>query len=43
MGYTARTVVQELAAFVTKLRQDLVAVRAGLTLPWSQGQTRGKS
>jgi transposase len=34
--------VQELAAFATKLRQDLAAVRAGLTLPWSQGQTEGQ-
>lgn len=34
--------VQELVAFTTKLRQDLAAVRAGLTLPWSQGQTEGQ-
>jgi len=27
---------------VVKLRQDLAAVRAGLTLPWSQGQTEGQ-
>jgi len=32
----------ELAAFAAKLRQDLAAVRAGLTLPWSQGQTEGQ-
>ena len=32
----------ELAAFAAKLRQDLTAVRAGLTLPWSQGQTEGQ-
>ncbi len=31
----------ELAAFAVKLRQDLAAVRAGLTLPWSQGQVEG--
>jgi transposase len=34
--------VSELAAFVTKLRQDADAVRAGLTLPYSQGQTEGQ-
>jgi transposase len=33
--------VPELAAFVTKLRQDGEAVRAGLSLPWSQGQMEG--
>ena len=32
----------ELTAFVVKLRQDLAAVRAGLTLSWSQGQTEGQ-
>ncbi len=32
----------ELTAFAVKLRQDLAAVRAGLTLPWSQGQTEGQ-
>ncbi len=34
--------IPELTAFVVKLRQDLAAVRAGLTLPWSQGQTEGQ-
>ena len=34
--------VPELTAFAVKLRQDLPAVRAGLTLPWSQGQTEGQ-
>jgi transposase len=34
--------VPELAAFVVKLRQDLAAVQAGLTLAWSQGQTEGQ-
>ena len=32
----------EVTAFTVKLRQDLAAVRAGLTLPWSQGQTEGQ-
>jgi transposase len=32
----------EFGAFVTKLRQDLDAVLAGLRLPWSQGQTEGQ-
>jgi transposase len=32
----------EFAAFVTKLRQDLEAVAAGLVLPYSQGQTEGQ-
>jgi transposase len=32
----------EAAAFVTKLRQDLAAVQAALTLPYSQGQTEGQ-
>jgi transposase len=39
---TAASGVPELTAFVVKLRQDLAAVRAGLTLPWSQGQTEGQ-
>ena len=34
--------VAKLAAFVTKLRQDADAVLAGLTLPYSQGQTEGQ-
>jgi transposase len=33
--------VPELVAFVTKLRQDEEAVRAGLSLSWSQGQMEG--
>jgi transposase len=32
----------ELKAFVTKLRQDVEAVLAGLSLPYSQGQTEGR-
>ncbi len=39
---TAGSRIPELTAFVVKLRQDLAAVRAGLTLPWSQGQTQGQ-
>ncbi len=38
----AESGIPELIAFVVKLRQDLAAVRAGLTLPWSQGQTEGQ-
>ncbi|HEV2459572.1 MAG TPA: ISL3 family transposase [Ktedonobacterales bacterium] len=34
--------VPELEAFVTKLRQDEEAVRAGLSLSWSQGQMEGQ-
>jgi transposase len=34
--------IVELRGFVTKLGQDLAAVRAGLKLPWSQGQTEGQ-
>jgi transposase len=30
-----------LRSFVTGLRQDLAAVTAGLTLPWSNGPTEG--
>jgi transposase len=39
---TAASGLPELVAFVLKLRQDLAAVQAGLTLPWSQGQTEGQ-
>ena len=34
--------IAEVKGFVVKLRQDLEAVNAGLTLPWSQGQTEGQ-
>ncbi len=37
----AESGVPELAAFVTKLRQDGEAVHAGLSLPWSQGPMEG--
>lgn len=33
--------VPELEALVTKLRHPGAAVRAGLSLPWSQGQMEG--
>ncbi len=39
---TAGSGLPELTAFAVKLRQGLAAVRAGLTLPWSQGQTEGQ-
>ena len=42
MSETAETNVPELQAFVTKLRQDVAAVVAALTLPYSQGQTEGR-
>jgi len=42
MRATAETNVPELQAFVTKLRQDVAAVVAALTLPYSQGQTEGR-
>ncbi len=32
----------EVTAFARKRRQDLAAVRAGLTRPWNQGQTAGQ-
>ncbi len=38
----ARSGVPELRAFGTKLRQDLAAVTAALTSPYSQGQTEGR-
>lgn len=34
--------IAEMEGFAVKLRQDLDAVLAGLTLPWSQGQTEGQ-
>jgi len=34
--------VGDLARFATKLREDLAAVQAGLTLRWSNGQTEGQ-
>jgi transposase len=34
--------VQEIRAFVTKLRQDLPAVQAAVTFSWSQGQVEGQ-
>jgi transposase len=34
--------LQELRSFAAGLRRDEVAVRAGLSLPWSQGQVEGQ-
>jgi transposase len=34
--------VPEIRAFVTKLRQDLPAVQAAVTMSWSQGQVEGQ-
>jgi transposase len=34
--------IPEVNAFVTKLRQDLPAVAAAVTSPWSQGQVEGQ-
>lgn len=42
IGEVAASRLPEFEAFVTKLRQDLDAVLAGLRLPWSQGQTEGQ-
>ena len=41
LGDAARSGVIEMRAFGTRLRQDLTAVQAALTLPYSQGQTEG--
>jgi transposase len=38
----AQSGVQEVRAFVTKLRQDLPAVQAAVTMSWSQGQVEGQ-
>lgn len=42
MADTEANGIPELTAFVTKLRQDIDAVSAALTLPYSQGQTEGQ-
>ncbi len=42
LAEATRSAVPELKAFATKLRQDLVAVLAALTSPYSQGQTEGR-
>jgi transposase len=42
IGEVAASGLPEFEAFVTKLRQDMAAVLAGLRLPWSQGQTEGQ-
>jgi hypothetical protein len=34
--------IPELAAFAKGVRRDLAAVKAAMTLPWSQGQTEGQ-
>lgn len=41
MGRAERCGLREMGAFVTKLRQDVDAVVAGLTSSYSQGQTEG--
>lgn len=41
LDQAAERAVPELQAFVTKLRQDEEAVRAGLSLSWSQGPMEG--
>jgi transposase len=40
--WLARTKQSELRSFAESLRKDLHAVRAALTLPWSNGQTEGQ-
>ena len=42
MADAERSAIPELTAFVTKLRQGVEAVVAGLILPYSQGQTEGR-
>ena len=42
LAAAASSGLTEMQTFVTKLRQDHAAVLAGLTLPWSQGQTEGQ-
>ncbi len=39
---TAEQAAQEIARFAAGLRPDLAAVRAALSLPWSNGQTEGQ-
>jgi transposase len=34
--------IAELASFAAGMRRDEAAVRAGLSLPWSQGQVEGQ-
>jgi transposase len=41
LGRAAASAIGELERFAAKLRTDLAAVQAGLTLPWSNGQTEG--
>jgi transposase len=42
LAEAARSGVAELKAFATELRQDLAAVIAALTSPYSQGQAEGR-
>jgi transposase len=42
MAEAEGTGITDMKGFVAKLRQDLDAVLAGLTLSWSQGQTEGQ-
>ena len=38
-----RTQLNELARFARRLQEDFVAVKAGLTLEWSNGVTEGQT
>ena len=42
LRYAEGSGIGEIERFVNKLRQDLDAVAAGMSLPWSQGQTEGQ-
>jgi transposase len=39
----AASKVSDLATFAAGIRQDFAAVRAALTIPWSNGQTAGQA
>jgi transposase len=41
-AWLTKTDQSELRSFAESLRKDLRAVRAALTLPWSNGQTEGQ-
>lgn len=42
LGAASTSSARELRGFATHLQQDHAAVRAALSLPWSNGQTEGQ-
>lgn len=42
MQEAERSGLPEFRTFLTKLRQDVAAVQAAVTSPWSQGQVEGQ-